>query len=311
MVSPRHPLAVALVLALILAALVGFLAGQGDARKPRPERLLTASSDGVLVDYPPGWAPTSAQPIPGLSLEQPVALGPAGSAAQAGLLAGRLPGSEPGPLPGSLVALLRQTPNAEVVELLGYQAYRYRHVRLTGFDRELTLYAVPNTAGAGSAVACFAASTAVSAMQACERIAGSLTVAEQSQSADLTPEPAFAAQLSTTIGTLNSTRAQLRGAMVASATAPTLQHDGEQLAAAFAHASSSLAAAEPTPAASAAKAALTASLQQAQGAYTAFAAAAHAESQTRLASTRSQVNVAEAAVASALQNLALLGYGQR
>jgi hypothetical protein len=309
-VAPRHPFAVGLALALILAGLVGFLVGQGNARQPPPEKPLTASSDGVLVDYPFGWAPEHARSIPGLVLERPVALAPSDAKGEAGLIAGRLSSSEPGPVPGSLIPLLQGVPQTEVVDLLGYQAYRYRHMRLAGFAREVTLYAIPNTSGPGVALACFAARGASAEMSSCERIAGTLTVTEQSQSYDLAPEPALAHTLSMAMGKLDAARTRLRATMASNASFASLELHARELAGAFSRAAASLAPLEPPPTAGAAKAALIAALQQAQSAYAALAAAANAQESAPLAEARARVYKSELAVDYALEGFALLGYGR-
>jgi hypothetical protein len=307
-VTPKHPLAVALVLALILAAAIGYLAGQGDARKPAPERLLTASENGVIVDYPPSWGRARPAAIPGLPLEQPITLGPSSDASLSGLVTGRFPGGEAAPLPSALIALLTKVPAAEVINVLGYQTFRYAHVSVRGLDREVTLFAIPNLSSDPTALACYAPIGQSSVMQACERIAATLTVAEQAQSYNLTPEASYASSLRRAIAGLRKVRGALRAQMSSHASTVALRRDATRLSAAFASARDAVALLQAPQIAARAQSLLAADLRQAQGAYVALAAAASADDTGRLQSARAQVYAAEAAVGSALSGYALLGY---
>src|SRR5271167_2194863 len=122
-----HPL---LVIALVLVAVAGYLAGSRHstahaAGEDPPSQARVLSSSGLLLEYPVDWqraaAPTS---IPGLTLTGPVTLAPQGATA-AGMLSGQLPAGEPGPLPASFLAQLHGLPHVEVVDLVSTQAYRY------------------------------------------------------------------------------------------------------------------------------------------------------------------------------------------
>ncbi len=298
----------ALVLAVMLAAVIGYLAGQGDARKPAPEKLLTASSNGVIVDYPLSWAPARPAAIPGLPLQAPITLGPGGNAALSGLVAGRFQGGEAAPLPNSLIALLTRLPAAEVINVLGSQTFRYAHVGVRGLERDLTLYAIPNLSGAPAALACYTPSGQSALMRACERIAATLTVAEEAQSYNLTPESPYASQLHSAIGELEKTRAPLRAHMGSHASSTSLAREATKLSAAFAAAGDALAPLQPPQIAARAQSLLAADLRQARGAYRALAAASAANDTARLKTARAQVYAAETAVGTALAGYALLGY---
>jgi hypothetical protein len=300
-----------LTAAVVVAAIAGYLLGHGRAHSATNERILTASADGVLLNYPSSWSTAATLPeVPGLTLTQPFALAPGGDSAKAGLIAGRLAGGEPSPLPQTLVALLHQAPLTEVVNLLGNQAYRYSHVSVTGFPHALTLYAIPNPTGSGTALACYASSPLATDMLTCEHIATTLTLVDQSQSYDLTPDPTYARELSAAITTLDHLRVALRGEMGAGATRAALRQNAKRLAAAFASTAASLAPLQPTLAVNAADSALSASVLRARAAYATLAAAAQTEDTVRLTSARRKVYEAEASVDSALESFALLGYKQ-
>src|SRR6202011_4437572 len=104
----------------------------------------------------------AAPAIPGLTIAHPVVLAPGSDATRAGLITGQLPAGEPSPLPRSFVAGMRSLPDAAVVDLVEVQAYRSSRLSIPGFDQTLTLYAIPNSAGNPTVLACYA-SAALSA----------------------------------------------------------------------------------------------------------------------------------------------------
>jgi hypothetical protein len=306
----RQRVAGLIAAAVVLAAIVGYVVGHSRSpHRPPPEKILTASAGGVLLNYPSSWRPVATVPaIAGLGIARPLALAPGGDSNQAALVAGELSGTGPTPLPQTFVALIRRVPETEVVNVLGNQVYRYSRLSVTGFPHELTLYAVPNAGGAVTVLACYASASQVAEMRTCDRIVATLTLANQSQSYDLTPNVAYAQQLSASIGVLNGQRVALRAQMGSAATPATLRRTATALASAFASAAVSLARLEPSFIATQAQAVLAASARRARAAYAALAAAAAEENAVALAAARNQVYEAEAGVDRALENFALLGY---
>jgi hypothetical protein len=296
-------------LVLVLAALLGYVAGRGHASSAPREATFTASVHGVLLDVPPHWrAAATTHEIPGLVVRNAIALGPGGDSSQAGLLAGALPAGQGSPLPGQLLARLRQQPTTAVVSLQEAQAYRYSGLSIAGFDKGLTVYVVPSPGGDSTALACYAASAQSPEMQACERSVATLRLAGQSQTYDLTPKPEYAQGLSASISTLNAQRATLRGQMGSGTSPQGLQRVAARLARAFAEAAGSLSGLETTLATGQAQSALSGAILRARAAYAALAAAAGARSEAGFATGRTQVERAEAAVDRALLGFALLGY---
>jgi hypothetical protein len=299
------------VMAPILAvvAILGYMAGHDRSRAASGEKSRTIFTTSVLLDYPSDWQPAAAAPgIPDLSIAHPVVLAPDGDAAHAGLLTGQLPGGEPSPLPRRFLARMRRLPDTEVVDLPETQAYRYARLSIPGFDRMLSLYAIPNPGGNPTALVCYASAAFSAYMRTCEQIVATLTLVGQPPSYGLTPEPGYARRLSASIGVLDGQRVALRREMRPGAVPGTVQRLATRLAAGFANAAASLSLLEPSFATDQAQAALSRSILRTRDAYAALAAAATAESPSRSAAARRQVYEAETSVNAMLESFALLGY---
>jgi hypothetical protein len=302
------------VLAAIAAGVIGvgvtgYLAGHGGGAGGSHEQGFSAAVAGVLLNLPPAWRTAGeAAAVPGLSLSQPLLLAPGGNASNVGLLVGALPSSEPGPLPRQLLARMHRLPATSVVSLQEAQAYRYSAVSIPGFARQMTLYVVPNPGGSPTALACYAAAALAAYLQDCQRIVATLTLAGQSQSYDLTPQPSYASRLSAAVSSLNTLRAGLRRGMGPQVAPATVQRLATRLAGAFARAAAAVSALESNLATGQAQAELSSSILRARAAYRSLAAAAAAHDQARFAAARTRVSQAEAGVDEALTGFALLGY---
>jgi hypothetical protein len=291
---------------LIVVALLGYLAGHsggGSAAAPAPpvERTRTISTATVTLDYPAGWQPASATPsIPSLSLAHVTVVAPEGEATQAGLLIGLLPSGEPGPLASAFVAKLRAPPHTEVVSLPETQAYRYAGLNISGFSPSLTLYAIPNPGSQPTVVACYATNTLAAFMRTCEQIVARLRLTGQTQSYILTPDPAYARQVSALLGPVSAARAAL-----GSETSHPSRAAAQRIEGALAQAATSLSALQPPPPAGQAHAALSNALRHARDAYAALASAA---GPSAYGAAHARVSATEASVNTALQSFSLLGY---
>jgi hypothetical protein len=300
-----------LATAVIGIVIIGYVVGHSRSQGAPAEKVLTASAGNVLLTYPVAWRAAVAAPeIKGLAIAHPLVLAPGGDATQAGLVAGALGGGEAAPLPRPLIALMRALPETAVVDLLGSQAYRYAHVNLAGFDRDLTLYAIPNPSGEETVLACYATASLTAYMRTCEHIVASLALLGQSQTYDLTPNPSYARELSASVAALDQQRSSLRREMAVRATTAAARAAATRLASAYAGAATSISKLEPPSAASAAQATLTRSILQASAAYKPFATAVAEENATGLTAARKQVDEAETGVQGALEEFALLGYQQ-
>jgi hypothetical protein len=300
-----------LATAVLGIVIIGYVVGHSRSQGAPAEKVLTASAGNVLLTYPVTWRSAAAAPeIKGLAIAHPLVLAPGGDATRAGLVAGALGGGEAAPLPRPLVALMRALPETAVVDLLGSQAYRYAHVRLAGFDRDLTLYAIPNPGGEEIVLACYSSASLTADIRTCEHIVASLTLLGQSQTYDLTPNTSYARELSAPVAALDQQRSSLRREMAVRATTAAAQAAATRLASAYTSAATSISKLEPPSAAGAAQTTLTSSIAQASTAYKAFATAVAEENPTGLTAARKQVEEAETDVQGALEEFALLGYQQ-
>jgi hypothetical protein len=261
------------------------------------------SGSSLLLEYPLGWRSTAAtQTIPGLALADPLLIAPSGDAAHAGLLAGELPSGAPSPLPAAFLALVHGLPITEILALAKLQIYKYSG--LSGYDRTLDVYVTVTGASSPTALVCYASNRYSSYLQQCGQIVAKLSLVRGQSAAELSPDASYAAQLSALITALDGERLKLRREMHLRASAVVTL--AARLARRYAGAAVSVAALEPPSAASAAQAALASALRAARSAYRALAAAG--TSQATEVDVQQRVQKAEAAVDSALENFALLGY---
>jgi hypothetical protein len=308
--TSKRSLAVVIAAVLVTVAILGYVAGHDRSRTaPVQARRSTISAASVVLAYPSDWQPVRAAPaIPGLLLTNAVSLAPRGDGGDAGLLVGQLSQSEPSLLPRTFVARLRSLPNTEVVDLVDTQSYKYASLRIEGFDRMLTLYTIPNPKGDPTVLACYASASHSAEMRACEQIVATLTLAEQSSSYDLVPDPEYARRLSASIDALEAQRVASRREMGAGASPRKVQTLATRLAAGFASEAVSLSLLEPPSVTGQVQATLSQAILRARNAYEALAAAAAAESPSRAATAQKQVDEAEASVDAVLESFALLGY---
>lgn len=294
---------------LATVAILGYLAGHGRAHAAPRVSNRTISAASLLLTYPSDWQPVAGAPeIPGLSIVRPLVLAPNGDAAHAGLLTGELSGGEPSLLPRRFMTQMRALPDTEIVELVGTQAYMYARLNVKGFDRMLNIYAIPSPGSNPTVLACYASPAFSVAMRECAQIVAGLTLVGQQPSYNLTPEADYARELSASIGELNRERVGLRREMRPGASPLTTQRLATRLAAGFAHAAASLTLLAPSPTTVQAQTMLASSILRASEAYAALAAAATAESPSRAASAKRQVDETETGVNAVLEGFALLGY---
>lgn len=305
------------ILVLVAVAIVGFAVGRGSASDPSPEVTHEAANAATVVNYAPGsgWRVASGAPtFPGLSISHPLVLAPGGDASHAGLVVGQLLGSGPGPLPAELLERLHESPATDVVDLLNTQAYRYAQLKLAGSDRALTLFTIPGSMTATTAVLCYASSASSSDMHACEHLAGSLAIATGQPRVEvrtfepLTPKAAYGARIRAAVARVNSLLSTIRPELRAGDTRAGTARVAGRLAEGLAAASESLAGISPPSAAAEVHEAISASLTRAHDAYAALSAAAENGDAGAYATARSQVYSAEAGLSRAVKDLTLLGY---
>jgi serine/threonine protein kinase len=204
------------VLAVVAAGAAGWVAGRPGAREASPPERLSSTSNGDLeVSYGDGWRRARpAAPPPGLRMDDPLALVPAGAGKEAGqLTAGRTRATGPCLLPRAFVDRLRRPARCDDGVRLGrLEARRHRDLRPKGAEGRVTVYAVPTSRGVAT-VACEGRAGARGG-RACERVASTLDVSGRPFS--LGPQPAHARRLAVAMGALNrgrtADRARLRRA---------------------------------------------------------------------------------------------------
>jgi hypothetical protein len=294
---------------LILVAVLGYLAGHTRSKSASSVTARTARSVDVVFQYPLGWAPAAAGPqIAGLTLAHATRVAPRGQVANAGLLVGSLPIGEPGPLPAGFVAQLPRLPQTALVDLVEVQAYRYTQLAPRGFAPTLALFVIPSAEGAWTALACYAPSLSSPYMHECEQTVAAVTVAGQSQTYQLTPEPRYAAEISAAITTLDRVRVSLKRELHPQITAARAEQLARGLAAGFSDAAGALGRLVPGVPVEQAQQALATAIRQARAGYDALAAAAAELSVPAYEAAQGRVSTAEASVDRALENFALLGY---
>jgi hypothetical protein len=306
----RVGLPTAVVPVLVAVAILGYIAGHsGSSGSSSEGHGRTAKTLDALIEYPPGWGSASDAPgVPGLVLARSQALAPRADASTAGLLVGSLPANEAGPLPASFLERVRRQPRVAIVELAEAQAYRYTQLSVRGYRRALTVFVVPNTAGAATALACYAATPDALYMRACERAVASVTIAGQSHTYPLTAEATYANAISAAIARLDHSRAALRGELLPHVSKATAERLALRLSSAYGAARTAVASLEPIATSARAQAALSAALAQARSGYTALASAAARADAPGYAAAQARIAIAENAVDRALENFVLLGY---
>jgi hypothetical protein len=297
---------------LVVIAVLGYLTGyhrrapaSSAAQAASPARVVAVGS--VLVEYPRGWQPSSRGPsVPGLALAHQAAFAPVFSPTAGALLVGRLSDAEAVPLARSLQALLNGPPSTEIVNLLGFQAYRYANLAIRGYGMSVVIYAIPNPGAAPTGLACVASASAT--LRECEGIVARVSLVGQTQY-DITPDPGYARRLGSELANLGRDRTRLRRAMAAVTAPQAMTAAAEEMSSRFAAAAVSLAGIEPPLTAAAAQAALADSLRTARDAYRLLAESGVSSSSPAGQSARASVARAEDGVDRALADFALLGYG--
>jgi hypothetical protein len=295
---------------LVAAAIAGFVLGSsggGSEAQPLPN---STSAGGLQISFPSDWSRTSNNPsIPGLEFREPIELGHTNQSGQR-LTAGQVTATGPALLPRSFVSRLpggRQPPRDNTVQLGELEAYRYANLRPRGFDRDLTLFVSPTSAGVAT-VACIANKGGAEALeQSCGRMASSLQLTG-ARAYGVGPNAEYARALDTTISRLNrqveTQKSGLRGAK----TAAGQSRSSSALASSYAGAAGRLSKLRVSPADQDANREIAAALRRTASAYTRMSRAAVAGARGEYNSGRVAARVGERRVAAALDRLRALGY---
>jgi hypothetical protein len=306
--GPAPALLAAAGAVLLVAAVVGFLSGRsGSGGEGEAAGANLASVGGLELGFPDGWRrPAQSRSIPGLELQNSLALAPEGTGERQ-LIAGRANATGPTLLPSSFLRRLERTPRGEPVKLDTLEAYRYDDLRPRGFDGRLTLYTVPTNAGVAT-VACSApAAEAAAFLPRCERVARTLQLTE-GQAFPIGPDEKYAEVLDDALGNLSTKRASERNQLAKAKTPRGQGNVAAKLATAYAAAARPLARAKVSPADRPAHEQLVTVLRRIASSYTGLASAARAGQRSRYDSAREDIRGREAALRRALARLEALGY---
>jgi hypothetical protein len=263
---------------------------------------VVATSPDVKAKVPDGWAKVSAPSIPGLELADPAAFGPAAGGSTIVLGNVRSAADNSTLLPTGFIKAAGSLPDKQAVAIgEGLQAYRYRDVKLSGFGRPVTVYAVPTSTGVatlacvgGTAVGCDASANTMSLVSAKPFPVG--------------PSAHYAKSVGDALGALGkaakSGQAKLRAAKTPKAQAVAAR----SLNAAYGKAAAAVRGLEVSPADKLANAQLATALGSTAKAYGSAAKAAAKNDKGAYAKASKAVAAGQQSVSKALAGLKSAGY---
>ena len=306
--APRKvaPALVAVAVAAALAAAIGgFLAGSsGGGGSEVPENRSSASAGPLTMTFPDTWQrASSVEPIPGYKFSDPIPLEPKSGAAGGSLSAGTVDAGTPTLLPkGFLDALGGSPPKGDAVEIGDLQAYRYKDLAPKGYPNQLTIYAIPSTAGVATVACSAGGSQAASFFEECERVASTLTLSGDAKPYPLGVPDDYAKGLNGAIEKLQGDLKAATGKLKSAKTPDAQASAARQAAAAYGAAIKSHPKDVP-PQVGDADAAILAAMRDAQKGWSTVASGASSEDAGKYRSGEKQVKKAEAALSKALKQL--------
>jgi hypothetical protein len=298
---------VLLGLALLgVVVVAGLLIGRasGGSNEPTPAASRVYTERPLELSYPDGWQRAEdPPPIPGLKLQNPIAVSESGVGRDA-LLAGTTDATGPSLLPAALLDRLGETPARDDAVRSGeLEAYRYRDLRPDGFEGTMTVYVAPTTEGVVT-VACAASTLRIAEtfLPACGEVAGGLKLI-QGEPFALGADKNYLAKLDQTFERLNRDRAReartLRGAKTQAGQAQA----AASLTQSYRRARRSLRGGSVSPTVRGAAASVRAALARTEAAYGRLTAAARRGNREQYDAVRKDVRKGETAVKSALRQV--------
>jgi hypothetical protein len=303
----RNLFPVLLVVGAVLAAVVGFLVGGSGGGKSSTgggTPTVVAASPDVKAKVPSGWSKLGSAPaVPGMDLAEPVAFAPGGKAGGdlVELGAVRKSADNSTLLSTGLIKAAGTLPAKEAVEVSGgMQGYRYRNLRLSGFSRPVTVFAVPTSAGVAT-LAC------VGAQATCDASINTMQLVS-AKAFPVGPSSDYAKAVGGALGTLR--KATKSGqAQLGSAKTPKAQASAANgLSAAYGKAAKTLGGLSVSPADKLANQQLVSGLNATAKAYSSAAKAASKHNKSAYAKASKDVATGQKSVAKALAGLKSAGY---
>jgi hypothetical protein len=307
----RNLFPVLVIAGAILAAVVGFLAGgSGGSKKASSSSgtpTVVAASPDVKAKVPAGWSRMSAVPaIPGLGLADSVAFAPAGKGGGdfVELGAVRASANNSTLLSTGFIKAAGSLPSKEAVQSNGgLQGYRYRDVKVSGFGRPVTVYAVPTTAGVAT-LAC------VGQRVSCDASADTMQLVS-AKAFPVGPSAQYGKAVGGALGALDkavkSGQARLRSAKTPKAQAAA----ANGLSSAYTKAAKTLGGLQVSPADKLANAQLVNGLKATSKAYAGAAKAANKHNKRAYSKAGKAVVAGQQTVSKALAGLKSAGYHLR
>jgi hypothetical protein len=314
--APSRAFPIAVGAAALLALIVGFLAGGSGGGGGTAGGAATVATTGgdVALKVPEGWSRLGSPPdVPGLSLAKPVAYAPGGRDGGQGVLFGVVKDAADNStlLAAPFLQALGGVPKRGGAVRIGsddLQAYRYDNLKPSGFDRAVTVYAVPTTAGVAT-LACLAPAASSAAFKAdCDGIANTLGLTG-GDPFPVGPSKAYADAVGKALGDVGAARKSGQ-AKLSSAKKPADQGAAARsISGAYDKAAKSLAGLELSPADRGANTRLVKALEGAAAGYAKAASAAAKKDKAGFAKAGKTIATAEKEVAGALAGLKAAGYG--
>ncbi len=254
------PIAIAgaLVVAVVLGLLLGGGGGGEEKQAAAPPSIVPeqpVQSGSIALEVPKGWQEVATPPeIPRLALTDAAAYAPGGRDGGKAVEFGMAKANDSTLLPPKFRDQLGladgQVPERTPVKLGpdDIQAYRYAGLQPQGFDRTVTIYAAPTSAGVAT-VACLAPPEAAEGFgPECEGIADTLQISD-AKTFPVGPNPAYAKTLNRTLNQLDRRVAAGREALGRDgATFRAQARAAGNIQAAYAEAARQLKQAETSPA---------------------------------------------------------------
>jgi hypothetical protein len=299
-------------LALLVAAVVaGLVVGRasGGSEDPTPTANNVHAAGALELSYPDGWQRAQEPPaIPGLELENPVAIAERGGARNA-LVAGTTSATGPSLLPAAFVRRLDETPpRDDAVRLGALDMYRYSDLRPDGFDGRVTLYVAPTSVGVATLACAATAGSARTFLSACEDVARGLDLI-RGEAFALGADKRYLAQLGETFGRLNRDRERAVRALRTAKTQDAQARASGSIGKSYGRARRSLRGDSVSPAVRGAAASVRAAVARTEAAYGRLAVAARRGNNEAYAAVRKDVRAAEAAVKRALRQVRVASGG--
>jgi hypothetical protein len=298
---------IVLVAGVVLAAVIGFLAGGsggGKASSGSAKPVVGAASPDVKAMVPEGWTKLAAVPeIPGIDLADPVAFAPGGKGGGDAVVLGAVRSSADNStlLSTGLIKNAGTLPERAAVQSdSGLQGYRYRDVRVQGLDRPVTLYAVPTSTGVAT-LACLAPQAV------CDASANTMELVS-AKAFPVGPSKDYASAVSGALGALDRAVKSGQGKLGAAKTPKQQGAAAGALGAAYAKAAATLGGLDVSPADKLANAQLVGGLKATAAAYGKAAKAAGKHDKGAFAKAGKAVRAGQATVTKALAGLKSAGY---